>query len=332
MKTIKVKEEILKDWYSLFKEKLNIDNEYKLHWLAKCGYYDTQRNNTLIDDKDYVTQDGIAPSLLPLVCEIAKKTEALDLISIIPMKDDLMRFSYLDFVYNNNTIVTQTFEEIINLKSRDINVSIDETEINKTNIDKIEKTIINELVHLFTRKILDLLFNLGSLNNSLLKLKEDISFDFNIDTLIDDNKSSMYVIGNRIKEKIMGAYMKILSYTKIGKPNYIVTNLQPSPINNIETPSCNSLHRVGNVNSMNLYVDPDMKFKDNRILIGRREPDEDPGIKFFIYSLIDKLEKVEKESKSEFIIKSIYDIIKIGNKVEQNYYTMNINLGNTILI
>jgi len=156
---------------------------------------------------------------------------------------------------------------------------------------------------------------------------------------------NQYTVQRRILSKCLAAGNVVAQRGRRGPANFIVTNLQlasaiqdnaqftAAPITNTINQANGSLYPVGTIVGMTLYVDPNMKYSDTRILVGRKGADEEPGLKFMPYMMAESIQTIAEGTMSPKIaVKSRYALVEAGQLPETQYYTMYVNLGNISII
>lgn len=143
----------------------------------------------------------------------------------------------------------------------------------------------------------------------------------------------------RLATRILYASNAINTIGRHGAGNFVVTNttvataLQEARgyrelelendlfINNV------NLYQVGTLHGgIRVYVDPNMKFDDNRVLVGRKGDEQDPGLKLFVYALAESIETISESSMSPKIcVTSRYSVVPMGHYPEANYITLAVN-------
>jgi hypothetical protein len=87
-----------------------------------------------------------------------------------------------------------------------------------------------------------------------------------------------------------------------------------------------NLYPAGKVYGVQVYVDPNLRFGDSRIVLGRKGADEEPGVKFMPYIMAESLQTIAEGTFSPKIgMKSRYAITEAGWHPETQYVTMNID-------
>jgi hypothetical protein len=73
---------------------------------------------------------------------------------------------------------------------------------------------------------------------------------------------------------------------------------------------------------MTVYVDPNMAWSDNRVLVGRKGADEEPGLKYMPYMLAETIQTVAEGTMSPKVaVKSRYALVEAGFHPETMYFT-----------
>ena len=85
------------------------------------------------------------------------------------------------------------------------------------------------------------------------------------------------------------------------------------------------LYPAAEVYGMKVYVDPNAKWGDKRVALGRRGKDNEPGIKFMPYIMAETIQTISEATMSpKLAIKSRYAITEAGWHPETQYITMEI--------
>jgi hypothetical protein len=156
---------------------------------------------------------------------------------------------------------------------------------------------------------------------------------------------NQYTVQRRILSKILAAGNVVAQRGRRGPANFIVTNLQlasaiqdnaqftAAPLTNAINQNNGSLYPVGTIAGMTLYVDPNMKYNDTRVLVGRKGADEEPGLKFMPYMMAESIQTIAEGTMSPKIaVKSRYALVEAGQLPQTQYYTLHISTGNITII
>jgi hypothetical protein len=143
----------------------------------------------------------------------------------------------------------------------------------------------------------------------------------------------------RILTKILAASNIISNIGRHGAGDFVVTNMQvataiqdikgftPNPFDNDVTLDKKSLYCIGTVQGgIKIYVDPNMKWNDTRVLVGRKGEENEPGLKMFIYTLGDSVETTASKSMApKILVSSRYTLTPCGFFPEAQYITFAVN-------
>lgn len=230
----------------------------------------------------------------------------------------------------------------------------------------VEGALINEVSQSINKHILSRAFALGWSNNSKVLKTEKLTLNFTTDktnTTVGTTPAytnqygfteslpippyqnfgdfeNLSTIQRRIKGKILAAGNIIAQRGRRGRGNFVVTSasiataLQDvaqysfAPMNNTINQQNGSLYPIGSVADMTIYVDPTMRLNDNRILVGRKGGDDEPGLKFMPYLMAETISTIAEGTMSPKIaVKSRYALAEAGHHPETMYYTIHVNVG-----
>lgn len=153
----------------------------------------------------------------------------------------------------------------------------------------------------------------------------------------------MGTIQRRIMTKILAASNIIAVRGRRGAGTFAVcsgnigTTLQdcagfiPYPLSNTISANGNSLYPIGALAGISIYVDPNMKFDDLRVCVGRKGKENEPGIVFMPYLMADKVETTSEFTMAPVIsLKSRFAVVEAGIYPQTQYYTFGIALGDGV--
>jgi len=156
---------------------------------------------------------------------------------------------------------------------------------------------------------------------------------------------NQFTVQRRILSKVLAAGNIIAQRGRRGPANFIVTNLQlasavqdnaqftAAPLTNAINQNNGSLYPVGTVAGMTIYVDPNMRYNDTRILVGRKGADEEPGLKFMPYMMAESIQTIAEGTMSPKIaVKSRYALVEAGQLPETQYYTVYVRTEGVAII
>jgi hypothetical protein len=155
----------------------------------------------------------------------------------------------------------------------------------------------------------------------------------------------MGTIQRRIMTKIIAASNIIVVRGRRGAGTFAVvsgtigTALQdcagfmPYPLSNTISANGNSLYPIGSLAGINIYVDPNMRFDDTRVCVGRKGKENEPGIVFMPYLMADKAETTSEFTMAPVIsLKSRFAVVEAGIYPQTQYYTFGIKLDGVSLV
>ena len=121
-------------------------------------------------------------------------------------------------------------------------------------------------------------------------------FDFDVDVYAGIlGGETSHAVQRKLISKILNASNYIATEGRIGPAQYVVTNgnlaaalqdiagyttLNPTKS---KISGTGQLYPVGQIGDISIYVDPYMKYNDNRILVGRKNQPDQPGVVFIPY-------------------------------------------------
>ena len=99
-----------------------------------------------------------------------------------------------------------------------------------------------------------------------------------------------------------------------------------------------SLYFAGTLAGMKIYVDPNMRWNDTRVLVGRKATVNNnrvqgSGVVFMPYILADQVQIIAEGTMApKVLINSRYAIVDAGWYPEQNYYCFMVDIDGTNMI
>ena len=226
---------------------------------------------------------------------------------------------------------------------------------------QVEAELVNELTQHINRELLEEIFTLGVQNHEEAEAYEginldtcfvadpdksakDYGFDGYTTSYVGGGAETLGTIQRRIMSKVLAASNLIAQRGRRGAGTFavcsahIATALQDCagfvayPLSNTINQTAGSLFPVGAISGVSIYVDPNMPWNDNRIVVGRKGKDNEPGIVFMPYLMADKLSYPSEgmEGAPVTSLKSRYAIVKAGHHPQLYYYTFDIACGDGI--
>ena len=153
------------------------------------------------------------------------------------------------------------------------------------------------------------------------------------------NFENQGTVQRRIQSKVLAAANVVAQRGRRGPGNFVVTNLQIAtalqdsaqftfyPLANTVNQNNGALYPLGTLAGLTIYVDPNMKYDDTRILVGRKGADEEPGLKFMPYLMAESIQTIAEGTMApKLAVKSRYALVEAGFHPETQYLTLLVNL------
>ncbi len=233
-------------------------------------------------------------------------------------------------------------------------------------ISMIENALVNEVSQAINKHILSRAFQLGWSNTNAFFTTEGQNLNLNLvlggatgssnglsymgktDTLqamtlpqgpANGGYENLSTLQRRLFSRILAAANMVANRGRRGPANFIVTNANLAsamqdisqftfaPFTNTLTQNNGTLYPVGSLAGMTVYVDQNMRFSDNRILVGRKGGDDEPGLKFMPYMMAESIQTISEGTMSPKIaVKSRYALVEAGFHPETMYATFFVNV------
>jgi hypothetical protein len=214
-------------------------------------------------------------------------------------------------------------------------------------VQKLEAVLVNELSQVISRQIVDKIFELGTLNRASAPV-------FGAGTIFDLNTNyvaagpggeTSHAIQRKLVSKLMAASNFIASEGRIGPATYLITNgriaaaLSDSasytiaPVKGNMPMNSGQLYPVGQIANIQVYVDPYMKYDDNRVALGRRNDVDQPGIVFIPYLMAQSISLISEATRApRLFLRSRYSIAEIGFFPQKQYMVVTVTDAGNYLV
>jgi len=233
-------------------------------------------------------------------------------------------------------------------------------------ISMIENALVNEVSQAINKHILSRAFQLGWSNTKAFFTTEGQNLNLNLvlggatgstnglsymgktDSLetmtlpqgpASGGYENLSTLQRRLFSRILAAANMVANRGRRGPANFIITNANLAsamqdisqftfaPFTNTLTQNNGTLYPVGSLAGMTVYVDQNMRFSDNRILVGRKGGDDEPGLKFMPYMMAESIQTISEGTMSPKIaVKSRYALVEAGFHPETMYSTFYVNV------
>lgn len=226
-------------------------------------------------------------------------------------------------------------------------------------VSMIENALVNEVSQAINKHILSRAFALGWSNHQQFLATEGSNLNLNLElggtsatTLAyvgkEDTGATMAIpagpanggyenlstLQRRLFSRILAAANVVANRGRRGPANFIVTNANVAsalqdisqftfaPFSNTLTQNNGTLYPVGSIAGMTVYVDQNMQFSDNRVCVGRKGGDDEPGLKFMPYMMAESIQTISEGTMSPKVaVKSRYALVEAGHLPETMYLT-----------
>jgi len=233
-------------------------------------------------------------------------------------------------------------------------------------ISMIENALVNEVSQAINKHILSRAFALGWSNHDEFLTTEGQNLNLNlviggtagsytIPSYVGKSDSGISIasvagpasgtyenlstLQRRLFSRILASANVVANRGRRGPANFIVTNANVAsalqdisqftfaPFSNTLTQNNGTLYPVGSLAGMTVYVDQNMKFGDNRVLVGRKGGDDEPGLKFMPYMMAESIQTISEGTMSPKIaVKSRYALVEAGFHPETMYFCFHVNV------
>lgn len=213
-------------------------------------------------------------------------------------------------------------------------------------VQKMESVLVNELSQTISKQIVAKVFELGTLNRATAPKRNatDSIFDFNTaDQAASLGGETSHAIQRKLITKVALASNYIATEGRVGPAQYLVTNgalaatLQDiagytvNPVSASINPN-GQLYPVGKIGDISIYVDPYMRYDDNRIAVGRKNDPDQPGLIFVPYLLAQSISVIaESTFAPRLLLRSRYAIAEVGWFPQKQFMVINVTDNDGLL-
>ena len=218
-------------------------------------------------------------------------------------------------------------------------------------VQKMESILVNELSQTISKQIIAKVFEMGNLNRATAPGFGGVSTIanqtiFDLDTTYvqaGPGGETTHAVQRKLITKMVHASNYIATEGRVGPAQYAVTNgglaaalmdvagytINPhkSKLN-----TNGQMYPVGQVGDITIYVDPYMKYNDNRILIGRKNNPDQPGICFVPFLMAQSISIMSEATFApRMILRSRYAVAELGFFPQKQFMTIYVNDANGYL-
>jgi hypothetical protein len=208
-------------------------------------------------------------------------------------------------------------------------------------VQKMESILVNELSQTISKQIVAKIFEMGDLNRTSAPQRGGASlFDLNTNYSYANGVGlggeTTHAVQRKLITKIMHASNFIATEGRVGPAQYLVTNgglaaaladITGYTINPVKSKINGSgqLYPVGSIGDISIYVDPYMKYNDNRIVLGRKNNPDQPGIIFVPYLMAQSISIISEATFApRMLLRSRYAVAEVGWFPQKQFMTIKV--------
>lgn len=214
-------------------------------------------------------------------------------------------------------------------------------------VQKMESILVNELSQTISKQIVAKIFEMGDLNRTSAPQRGGASiFDLDTAYAVGNNSpggETTHAVQRKLITRIMHASNFIATEGRVGPAQYLVTNgglaaaladITGYTINPVKSKINGSgqLYPVGSIGDISIYVDPYMKYNDNRIVLGRKNNPDQPGIIFVPYLMAQSISIISEATFApRMLLRSRYAVAEVGWFPQKQFMTIKVTDANGLL-
>jgi hypothetical protein len=204
-------------------------------------------------------------------------------------------------------------------------------------VQKMESILVNELSQTISKQIVAKIFEMGDLNRTTAPIKSGSTtiFDLNTDYATSGiGGETTHAVQRKLITKIAHASNYIATEGRVGPAQYLITNgglaaalqdIAGYTINPVKSKlnGQGQLYPVGSIGDISIYVDPYMRYNDNRIVLGRKNNPDQPGIIFVPYLMAQSISVISEATFApRMLLRSRYAVTEVGWYPHKQYMTI----------
>ena len=235
------------------------------------------------------------------------------------------------------------FTKFVEAKTSQVSISATVEQIQDLNrvwnfdaISMLENVAVNELAQTINKEIVSKVKNLATTHATAAASAEGYVASVNVQpgTGTFENVTTSQ---RKLVTKILESANLIYHRARFGAGTFAVVSAKVAsamadaagysiaPFNNDLGSAAGTLYPAGKVHGLTIYVDPNLAFNNNTVLIGRKGADEEPGLKFMPYIMAESLQTISEGTFSPKIgMKSRYALVEAGWHPQTQYVQFDI--------
>ena len=216
-------------------------------------------------------------------------------------------------------------------------------------VQKMESILVNELSQTISKQIVAKIFEMGELNRASAPATRS-GFTgitnmtiFDLDTAYvssgtnNPGGETTHAVQRKLITKIAHASNFIATEGRVGPAQYLITNgglaaalqdIAGYTINPVKSKlnGAGQLYPVGSIGDIAIYVDPYMRYNDNRIVLGRKNNADQPGIIFVPYLMAQSISVISEATFApRMLLRSRYAVAEVGWFPHKQFMTIKVN-------
>lgn len=214
-------------------------------------------------------------------------------------------------------------------------------------VQKMESILVNELSQTISKQIVAKIFEMGSLNRDNAPAAAWTSAGITNETIFDLDTAyaatsgvvggeTTHAVQRKLITKIAHASNYIATEGRVGPAQYLITNgglaaalqdIAGYTINPVKSKlnGQGQLYPVGSIGDISIYVDPYMRYNDNRIVLGRKNNPDQPGIIFVPYLMAQSISVISEATFApRMLLRSRYAVTEVGWFPQKQYMTIHV--------
>lgn len=222
-------------------------------------------------------------------------------------------------------------------------------------VQKMESILVNELSQTISKQIVTKIFEMGNLNRDVAPLQAGhgaagvagltANTIFDLDTAYAGSVGgeTTHAVQRKLITKMVHASNFIATEGRVGPAQFAVTNgglaaalmdIAGYTINPTKSKINGSgqLYPVGQIGDIQIYVDPYMKYNDNRVVLGRKNNPDQPGIIFVPYLMAQSISLISEATFApRLLLRSRYAVAEVGWYPQKQFMTISVVDNNNLL-
>ena len=215
-------------------------------------------------------------------------------------------------------------------------------------VQKMESILVNELSQTISKQIVAKIFEMGALNattapaaNTSVPGYASGMTIFDLNTIYAGTSNTVggettHAVQRKLITKIAHASNYIATEGRVGPAQYLITNgglaaalqdIAGYTINPVKSKlnGQGQLYPVGSIGDISIYVDPYMRYNDNRIVLGRKNNPDQPGIIFVPYLMAQSISVISEATFApRMLLRSRYAVTEVGWYPQKQYMTITV--------